>query len=173
MAESSVPKVQSCPPTLRKVTASQPPSKALKGNISPHGYPMSSVGQGKEKQSPAGNVGSWAPASAKLQAWKGLDVGAAHWPWDRPSQAQLWDTLPILPVLWSFFTTAFCKGLPILLPTAFHSAPIQPNGFKLHFLRVMHIKLLTLSEKILLYGQLYQMHPLDVSKSIYIQSLPI
>lgn len=90
---------------------------------------MSLAGQGEEKQHPTVNEWSWAPASAKLQAWKGLDVRAARWPWDRPSQAQLWDTLPTLSALRSFFTTAFYEGLPIFLPTAFHRAPIQPNGF--------------------------------------------
>lgn len=79
-------------------------------------------------------------------------------------QPALWNTLPT-PPFWGHFPLLL-YGLPILLSTVFHMNPIPPNGFKFHLLRAMQINTLTLSEKILLYSQLSQMHLLGISKKV-------
>lgn len=61
----------------------------------------------------------------------------------------------------------YIKSYQLFCQQSHMAPPLQPNGFKFHLLRVMQIKPLTLSEKILFYHQLSLMHLLGVSKSIY------
>lgn len=61
----------------------------------------------------------------------------AERPFQTAVQDALQNTLSTLPILCSCSTPAF--RATNFLPIVFHMAPIQPNGFKLHVLRVMQI----------------------------------
>lgn len=159
--QAALPPRLSCPIMLHGSRASQPLSKALKmsrGNIFSQDLQRAQLDRAKRNGTPLPMCGAGFLFTQTQKPWRDwLDAGVAHCPEAIPGtavQTALQNILSTLPILRSCSTAAFwaTNSSANGLSHGLHSAKRLPTP------HAKSKETLTLSENILLYSQLAQMH---------------